>query len=152
VEGFMASQNPVPVFKYGLEAEGMLQGYFTEISGIDSETEIVETRSVNPFTYEIILEKFPGQTTWNDITLKRGVTSNRDIWEWRQKVIDDVEDPRINCSIIAYNQENEEVARWDLLNAWPSKVTGPKMDAGGIGYMVEEITIVHDGVTRVEAA
>jgi phage tail-like protein len=141
---------PAPAFKYGLEIGGMLTGYFTEISGINSETEVVMSRSFNTSTYEVLLQKIPGQTNWTDITLKRGVTSNVDIWEWRQIVIDDVQDPRVNCSIIAYNQNNEEIARWDLTNAWPSKVTGPKMDAGGVTYMVEEVTLVHDGVTRVK--
>jgi phage tail-like protein len=60
-----------------------------------------------------------------------------------------VEDARTNCSIIAYNQANEEIGRWNLESAWPSKVTGPEMDAGGTDYMVEEITIVHEGLARV---
>ena len=59
-----------------------------------------------------------------------------------------VDDARTNCSIVALNQANEEVARWNLTNAWPSKVTGPDMDAGGTDYMVEEVTIVHEGVER----
>ena len=60
-----------------------------------------------------------------------------------------IEDARTNCSIIAYNQANEEIARWNFENAWPSKVTGPDMDASGQDYMVEEVTIVHEGMVRV---
>jgi phage tail-like protein len=50
---------------------------------------------------------------------------------------------------VAYNQANEEIARWNFENAWPSKVTGPEMDAAGQDYMVEEMTIVHEGMERV---
>ena len=60
-----------------------------------------------------------------------------------------VDDARTNCSIIAYNQANDEVARWNLENAWPSKIAGPEMDSSGTDLMVEEMTIVHEGLERV---
>jgi len=95
------------------------------------------------------MQKLPGRLTWTDVTLKRGVTSNTDIWDWRKNVVDGkVEDARTNCSIIAYNQGNEEIARRNFENAWPSKVVGPQMDAGSQDYMLEEVTIVHEGMVR----
>jgi phage tail-like protein len=143
-------ENPLVAFKFGLEIEGKLAGYFTSVSGVGSENEVIEHKIVDPDTGETIIQKLPGRLTWSDITLKRGVTSSIDIWNWRQEVVDGkVDDARTNCSIIAYNQANEEIARWNLMSAWPSKVTGPEMDAGGTDYMVEDITIVHEGLERV---
>ncbi len=143
-------EDPLVAFKFGLEIEGKLSGYFTSVSGIGSESEVIEHKIVNPDTGETIIQKLPGRLTWTEVTLKRGVTSSIDIWAWRQEVVDgNIEDARTNCSIIAYNQANEEIARWNFENAWPSKVTGPEMDAGGQDYMVEEVTIVHEGMTRV---
>ena len=60
-----------------------------------------------------------------------------------------IDDARTNCSIVAYSQDNAEIARWNFENAWPSKVIGPDMDAGSTTYMVEDVTIVHEGVERV---
>jgi phage tail-like protein len=143
-------ENPLVAFKFGLEIEGKLAGYFTTVSGVGSENEVIEHKIVDPDTGETIIQKLPGRLAWNDITLKRGVTSSIDIWNWRQEVVDGkVSDARTNCSIIAYNQANEEIARWNLTSAWPSKVSGPEMDAGGTNYMVEDITIVHEGLERV---
>ncbi len=143
-------EDPLVAFKFGLEIEGKLSGYFTSVSGIGSESEIIEHKIVNPDTGETIIQKIPGRLTWTEVTLRRGVTSSIDIWAWRQEVVDGkIEDARTNCSIIAYNQANEEIARWNFENAWPSKVTGPDMDASGQDYMVEEVTIVHEGMVRV---
>ena len=143
-------ENPLVAFKFGLEIEGKLAGYFTSVSGIGSESQVIEHKITDAGTGETLIQKIPGRLTWTDITLKRGVTSSVDVWDWRQEVVDGkVEDARTNCSIIAYNQANEEIGRWNLESAWPSKVTGPEMDAGGTDYMVEEITIVHEGLARV---
>lgn len=143
-------EDPLVAFKFGLEIEGKLAGYFQTVSGIGSESEVIEHKIVDDNTGETINQKIPGRLTWTDITLKRGVTSSIDVWEWRQEVVDGkVDDARTNCSIVAYNQANDEVARWNLESAWPSKVVGPEMDSGGTDLMVEEMTIVHEGLERV---
>ena len=142
-------EDPLVAFKFGLEIEGKLGGFFSSVSGIGSESEVIEQKISNPETGETLIRKIPGRLSWTEVSLKRGVTSNIDVWEWRQQVVDGkIEAARTNCSIVAYNQANEEIARWNLDNAWPSKVTGPEMDAGGQDYMIEEITIVHEGVIR----
>ena len=144
-------EDPLVAFKFGLEIEGKLAGFFTNVSGIGSETEVVDHKIVNSETGETIIQKLPGRLTWTDVSLKRGVTSALDIWDWRQMVVaGKVEDARTNCSIIAYNQKNEPIARWEFTNAWPSKVVGPEMDAGSTTYMIEEVTIVHEGMERVK--
>ena len=143
-------EDPLVAFKFGLEIEGKLAGYFQTVSGIGSESEVIEHKIVDDNTGETINQKIPGRLTWTDITLKRGVTSSIDVWEWRQEIVDGkVDDARTNCSIVAYNQANDEVARWNLESAWPSKVVGPEMDSGGTDLMVEEMTIVHEGLERV---
>lgn len=143
-------EDPLVAFKFGLEIEGKLSGIFTNVGGIGSETEVIQQKAVNSETGETIIQQIPGRLTWTPVSLKRGVTSNLDIWEWRKLVVEGkVEDARTNCSIIAYSQDNTEIARWNFENAWPSKVVGPEMDAGSTTYMVEDVTIVHEGVDRV---
>jgi phage tail-like protein len=143
-------EDPLVAFKFGLEIEGKLSGYFTNVAGIGSETEVVEHKITNQDTGETIIQKLPGRLNWNDVSLTRGVTSSLDIWEWRQMVVEGkVDDARTNCSIIAYNQANEAIARWEFVNAWPSRVVGPEMDSGSQTYMFEDVTIVHEGMERV---
>ena len=143
-------EDPLVAFKFGLEIEGKLSGYFTNVGGIGSETEVVTQKVVNSDSGETIIQQIPGRLTWTPVTLKRGVTSAMDIWEWRQLVVEGkIDDARTNCSIIAYAQDNTEIARWNFENAWPSKVVGPDMDSGSATYMIEDVTIVHEGVERV---
>lgn len=142
-------EDPLVGFKFGLEIEGHLSGYFSSVSGIGSESEIVDTKVVDDATGEDLMLRQPGRLTWTPVTLKRGVTSSLEIWEWRQLVVDGkIDEARANCSIIAYDQASTEVARWNFENAWPSKTTGPDMDAGSSDFAVEEVTIVHEGMYR----
>jgi len=142
-------EDPLVAFKFGLEISGKLTGYFTSVGGIGSESEVVEHKIVSE-KGETIIQKLPGRLTWTEVTLKRGVTSNIDIWNWRKLVVDGkVEDARTNCSIIAYDQTQKEIARWNFENAWPSKVVGPELDSSSTNYMIEDVTIVHEGMVRV---
>lgn len=141
--------DPLVAFNFGLEVMGVIMGFFTEVSGIGSETEVVEQKVMGPQGKQIV-KKVPGRLKWDDITLKRGITANMDMWKWRQMVEQGkVQEARKNGSIMMYDQEGKEVARWNFEGAWPSKVSGPqpKADSNDIG--VEEMTIVHSFITRV---
>jgi len=145
----MGLRDPLVGFRFGLEIEGKLSGMFTNVSGIGSENEVVDHKVVTD-KGETIIMKIPGRLNWTDVSLKRGVTDNLDVWKWRQMVVDGkVEKARTNCSIVAYSQDNKEIARWNFAAAWPSKVTGPEMDSAAGNYMVEEMVIVHEGMVRV---
>ncbi|MCB9437246.1 MAG: phage tail protein [Anaerolineales bacterium] len=142
------SGDPMVVHNFGLELAGKVTGFFTECSGIGSESEVTEHKVVGPNGQEIV-RKIPGRLKWGDITLKRGITSNMDMWDWRQMVAEGtVSSARIDGSVVMYDQEGTEVARWNFEKGWPSKISGPsvKSDSSEIG--VEEITIVHEGIER----
>ena len=140
--------DPLVSFHYAIEIQGVITGYFTECSGIGSEHEVIEHKIVDEKGRESI-QKIPGRLKWQDITLKRGITDNMDIWDWRDQVVQGkVNDARRNGSVIMFNQGLEEVARWNFENAWPSKVSGPSMKSDSNEFGVEELVIVHEGLYR----
>ena len=144
----MANRDPLVGFHYGIEIQGVVTGYFTECAGIGSEHECVEHKVVDQKGREII-QKVPGRLKWQDITLKRGITDNMDIWDWREQVVDGkVDDARRNGSIIMFNQALDEVARWNFQNAWPLKVSGPSMKSDSNEFGIEELVITHEGIYR----
>ena len=53
---------------------------------------------------------------------------------------------RKNGSIVLYNQKNTEMARYNFVAAWPSKITGPQLNANNNDIAVEEITLCPRGV------
>ncbi len=121
--------DPLVGFHYAIEIQGVVTGYFTECGGLGSEHEIIEHKVVDEKGHEVV-QKIPGRMKWQDITLKRGITDNQDIWKWRKQVEDgDMEKARHNGSIVMFDQAFQEVARWDMERAWPVKVTGPQLQS-----------------------
>ena len=43
---------------------------------------------------------------------------------------------------------HHEVARWNFENAWPSKVSGPRLNRDSNDVSIESIELVHEGLTR----
>jgi phage tail-like protein len=141
--------DPLVGFHYAIEIQGKVNGYFTECTGLGSEHEVIEHKVVDDKGREAVL-KIPGRLKWQNIVLKRGITNNMDIWDWRKKVEDgDVNTARSNGSVIMFDRNYKEVARWNFEQAWPLKISGPavKSDSNEIG--VEELTLVHEGLWRV---
>jgi phage tail-like protein len=142
------TEDPLLGFNFMLELEGALAGYFTECSGIGSEHEIVEQKVVDKQGHEIV-RKIPGRMKWQDISLKRGITSDLKIWEWRDQLVQGKsKDARKNITITMLSRDYKPVAVWHFANAWPSKVSGPSLKSDSNEFGVEELTIVHEGMYR----
>ncbi len=96
-----------------------------------------------------VVRKIPGRLKWQNVTLKRGITDKLDIWKWRKLVEDGrIKDARANCAVIMMDRNSEDVARWDFVNAWPSKVSGLSIKSDSNAFVIEEVTLVHEGMVR----
>jgi len=141
--------DPFGSMRFEVEVKPWVSGSFRECTGLGSETELIETKESMPggFTEYI---KCPGALKWDNITLKRGITYSMELWQWRGKVEEGkVDDARANGSIKMYDSQNSCVARWNFENGWPQKVSGPTFNATSNEIGVEELVIVHEGVSRV---
>jgi phage tail-like protein len=144
------TKDPLVSAWYGVEFQGQIQGAFRECTGLGSNNEVVDYKASGP-KGEYIMKKVPGRMTWQPITLKRGITDAMDMWKWRQVVEEGkIDQARKNGSIVMFNQQGKEVARWDFVNAWPSKITGPTANANANEIAIEEMEIVHEGYKRVK--
>ena len=133
-------------FIYALERDGVVTGYFKECQGLGSETEVVEFREGGETG---VVRKLPGRVKYSDITLKRGITSDLTLWNWRENVIAGDPGFRSQARIVMLNPAGVELAVWSLTGAWPSKVSGPDLDANGNDVAVESMVIVHEGLHRI---
>ena len=138
-------EDPLRNFNYLVELDGIAQGSFTECSGLGSTTEVVEHREGGNNTTPY---KLPGKTTYPDITLKWGLTASAELWKWRQQIVDGVV-VRKNGSIVMFDQTNKvEMARWNFVEAWPSKWEGPSLNAKGTDVAIETLVLSHEGIKR----
>jgi phage tail-like protein len=143
-------EDPLIGFHFAVEIDGVQMAFFKECSGLESEHEVVEHKAVDNKGKQI-LHKMPGKLKWGNISLKRGLTSDMGMWDWRKKVEDGkMSDARKNGSVVLYNYDLNEVARYNFTNGWPSKVAGSGLQATGNEVAVEEVVIVHEGLTRVK--
>jgi phage tail-like protein len=144
----MAKEDPLVSAWFGVEFQGKVTGAFRECTGLGSENEVVEYKASGE-KGEFVIHKVPGRLKWNNVTLKRGITDDVKMWEWRKDVeLGKMEAARKHGSIKMFNQEGTEMARWDLINAWPSKLTGPSANAGSNEVGIEEMELTCEGYER----
>jgi phage tail-like protein len=141
--------DPLVGWHFDVEIDGISEAHFRECTGLDSESEIIEYKEAHK-DGQTIIRKQPGALKWSNIVLKRGITRVMELWEWRKLVEDGkVDEARKSGSVVLYDQGNNEVARWNFVEGWPSKITGPQAKADGNEIAIEELTIAHEGCLRV---
>ncbi len=144
----MADRDPLVSFSFYITV-GPINAAFREATGFGSENDIVEYKAADQGGKEVYL-KIPGRLKWENITLKRGITNDLALWQWRKQVEDgQVESARQNGTIVMYDQQGTPKAQWDFQNGWPSKLSGPQLNAQSNDVAVEEIVIAHEGCKRV---
>jgi phage tail-like protein len=137
--------DPLVGFQFRLELNGMT-GYFTEVSGIFTENAVATHKVVTPEAKEVVMQ-VPGRTDGAEMTFKRGLTTNYEFWQWREMVVlGQTQEARVDGSVVMFNRAYEEVRRWNFMNAWPSKISGPTISADSNDFAIEELTIVHEGL------
>ena len=138
--------DPTLSFHFELDLNG-ISGYFASVDGLGSESEMIEQK-ITDAQGLAINRRIPGRLTWGDITLKRGVTANIDFFEWMRAAVASPMSARRDGSIILYDAEKTEIARWNFEKAWPSKVSGPSFSADSSEVMMEEVILVHEYIER----
>jgi len=143
-------RDPLLTYQFAIELSGMVKGFFSECAGIGSEHELIEHKLVTPSGHAYTIMQ-PGRIKWNQLTLKRGITDSLDIWDWYNLVErGKVKSMRKHCSLLMFKRDYTTVARWDILRAWPLKVSGPDLKADSNDYGLEEFVLVHEGMKRVK--
>jgi len=142
-------KDPAANFHFFVDIESVFQGTFREVSGIGSENPVIEHWTGGK-AGETNYTKQPGRIKFNDISLKAGLGDDTlKLHKWREKVeLGKVAEARTNGTIWMYDMDNTPVAKWRFLNGWPSKLSGPSMNANANETAIEELTIAVEKVTR----
>jgi phage tail-like protein len=137
--------DPYKAFNFLVEIDGIGQAAFSEVGGLESETAVIEYRVGGEKVNWV--RKLPGLTKFGNIVLRRGVTQNADLWNWRMSIVEGVIDRR-NGSIVLLDDKRTEVVRWQFRNGWICKWEGPTLNAKANEVAIETIEIAHEGLER----
>lgn len=141
---FNGIEEPEGNFIFELEIDGVAVANFLECNGIKTSTQVFELEE-GGMNHRV--HKLPGQSRWENITLRYGVTSDTSLLDWRNEILDDSFAKRRNGAIIVKNNAMEEVRRYSFVNAWPVAYEGPQFSSQGSELAIEMIEIAHHGIT-----
>ncbi len=152
-----------PTYLFYVELSGVIVGLFTECSGLEMErkTETIKQGGVNDYVTVL-----PGRLEQSEITLKRGLSISRGLWDWFMQGRYDLNVKRINFSIIQgapgfnllsmagigdWQQAGSgfgKIKHWDIENAFPTKweidtLSTSKADS----VVIETLKVAHHGLS-----
>jgi len=135
---------PVPKFHFQVEWGGTQIG-FTEVSGLDVETEKIEYRHGASPEYNKTC--MPGMQKFTDITCKRGTfAGDNEFYDWwNTKALNTI--ARRDLTISLLNEAHEPVVVWKVKNAWPLKVQSTDLKSDGNEVAIETLVLAHEGLT-----
>ena len=136
--------DPYKSYNFLVEIDGITRAGFRECSGLDTTQDPIEYREG---TDSLTSRKLPGLVKYSNISLKWGITDDAELWEWRLKIMEGKVE-RKNGSIVLLDDTGEEKARWNFVEGWATKWTGPALNATGAEVAIEALDIAHEGVTK----
>lgn len=148
------------VISWGPPGEAMTPAaYARKISGLTRTTEAVSWREGGAPQG---VRKIPGQTTYGELTLERGLTIDPSFADWASKVwfypnsstldTELPDDIRKDLKIDLLNEAGQVVTTYRVFNCWPSAFTAlPELDASTSGVAIQSMTLQHEGWTRDDA-
>jgi phage tail-like protein len=137
-------KDPYLNYRFLIEIQGLIVGGFSEVSGLQAETDIEDYREggVNEFVH-----KLSKGTKHTNIVLKRGLTDSEVLWKWYRDVVSGKIE-RKSCSVILLDSIGDEQWRWTFEEAYPVKWIGPDLKGDGNALTIETLELVHQGIVK----
>jgi phage tail-like protein len=138
--------DPFPNFNFLVELDGITRAAFNECSGFDSTVEVIEYNEGG----SLFNIKLPGRVKYANIMLRRGMTADLELYNWHLSVVQG-QTVRKNGSILLMDRTGGNLlARWDFTQAWPTKATGPDLNAEDNKVAFDSYEIVCTTLQRVQ--
>lgn len=147
--------DPYKNFKFRVKWDGRYVAGVSKVGMLKRSTEVVEHRvGGDPST----VRKSPGQTSYDPITLERGVTHDTEFEKWANKVWNfgsglgaevSLGDFRKDIIIEMYNEAGQLVLAYKVYRCWVSEYQAlPELDASANAVAIQTITLQHEGFER----
>ena len=121
---------------FDVEIEGVSVAKFEKVQPPEIEVEQVEYWDGRT-KYS---HKRPGNVKYGDITLTHGYASDTTLQDWWYNIQKGVQD-RKSVSIVMYDEEDNEVKRWNCYECWPKKWNVSELDGKANEVSPEELVL-----------
>jgi len=146
------ARDPYRNYKFEVEIGAFIRAGFTKVSGLSVETEVIDYREGGDNESP---RRIPGQTSFGEVTLSRGISVDSDFISWCKKIFDStniqgVQGPNDNfrATVLVHlkDKSGERVRTWKLTDAWPSSYKIEDLDASASDVLIEEIVLQIEGM------
>ena len=138
--------DPFLAFRFEINLDGLAVAGFSECTGLQWETETQDYAEGGLNTH---VHKFPTRTKQSNLVLKRGIV-DRVMWNWYWDLTQGLVQLRTGAVVVRDPSGSDVVMHWEFSDAFPSKWTGPDLNATQNNVAVESMEIVHTGLKRVK--
>jgi len=137
--------DPEGSYVFALEIDGIEVAQFLECTGLKTQTEVFELQE-GGMNHRV--HKLPGQSRWENLQLRYGVTSDVSLLKWRDEVLNDqFGAKRRNGSVVIKNNQMQMVRRYNFVGAWPVSWEGPSFSSSSAELAIEMIELAHSGIS-----
>ncbi|MEL7422280.1 MAG: phage tail protein [Bacteroidota bacterium] len=146
--------DPYKNFKFRVRWDGRVVAGISKVSAIKMSTEVVEHREGGDLNS---VRKAPGQSSFEAITLERGVTHDRDFENWASTIWNQVDgypgmslkNFRKDITIELLNLQGSVVKAYNVFRCWVSEYQAmPELDANGNAVAIEMMVLQNEGWQR----
>jgi phage tail-like protein len=147
--------DPYKNFKFRVKWDGRYVAGVSKVSALKRTTEVVQHREGgDPST----TRKSPGRTTYDPVTIERGVTHDLDFEQWANKVWNfgagagsevSLADFRKDIIIDVFNEAGQKVLSYNVYRCWVSEYQAlPDLDANANAVAIQHIKLENEGWNR----
>jgi phage tail-like protein len=145
--------DPYKNFKFRINWDGRAIAGVSKVSGLKRTTELVTHRDGGDLSTK---RHSPGVSSFEPITLERGITHDTDFEDWASLTYSTAGDGAVSLqnfrkdiTIDLYNLQGVKVRSWQVFRCWVSEFTAvPELDANANAVAFETIVIQNEGFAR----
>ena len=147
--------DPYKNFKFRVLWDGKAVLGISKVGSLKRTTEVVKHRSGGENSYD---HKSPGRSSYDAITLERGITHDLEFEKWANKVHSFQGDPTMDLAgykkdlvLEVMNEKGQVALRYHLFSCWVSEFAAlPDLDANANAISIEHIKVELEGWQRDE--
>jgi phage tail-like protein len=141
---------PFTAFNFSVEInradqkELLVAASFSECDGLETTMDVKTIREGGNNGKQI---RFTGAFNFGQVTLKRGMTANFDLWDWVKATL---ENPRLraDAQIVLLGEDHQtERAGFVLSRCLPTKLKAPALNAKDGMVAIEELQLTYESLT-----